>query len=105
MAHGGEAPYCNRERVADPRAEPIDDRASRHQPDGVGGLKRGDDVAVVDLAPMQVALQLRREDSQHLTIDVVEGPFPPRVAARRSASDSVPASSLAGLAYHQHGSS
>src|SRR6185503_4821931 len=73
VAHGGEAPHCNCERVPDPRAEPIDDRTGRDQPDRVSGLERSDDVAVVDLAPMQLALQLRGEDSQHLTIDVVDG--------------------------------
>src|SRR5580692_4045770 len=67
-----EAPNGNRDRVADPGANPVNEAAGENQTHGVRGLEDGDDVSIVDLAPSDDALQLRSQYSEHQPVHVVE---------------------------------
>src|SRR6185369_10592392 len=72
VAHRRDAPYADRERVADACAETVDDGAGAKQAERVSGLERGDDVTVFDFGPADLFLQERREHAEDLPVDVVD---------------------------------
>jgi hypothetical protein len=72
MTHRRDAPHADRERIADARAELVDDRSCAQQADRIRRLKRGDDGAVLDLVPAELPPEIRREHAEHLPIDVVQ---------------------------------
>ena len=73
VEHGGDAPEGDREGEAEAGAHPVEQAARHQQPEGVGGLEGGHDIAVLDLAPADAALEVGGEDPQHLPVDVVDG--------------------------------
>jgi hypothetical protein len=50
----------------------IDDPAYHQQPNGVGNLKGEDDIAVVDFAPAELALQYGLQQADHLPVDIID---------------------------------
>ncbi len=72
VTHRRHAPHADRQRVADARAELVDQRAGADEANRIRRLKRGDDVAVLDLAPAELLREIRREHAEHLPIDIVE---------------------------------
>src|SRR5690606_27695094 len=73
VQHGGDAPDAERDGHAEPRAHPVEQAAYHEQAHRIAGLERGDDIAVVDLAPTQILLDERLEHANDLTVDIVDG--------------------------------
>ncbi len=61
------------ERIAEARADPVDDPAKTQIADGVGALKPKDDIRVGRLGPTQLGLQCRLQLPDRLSIDIVDG--------------------------------
>ena len=106
VAHARQAPDDDRERVGESGADPVEDAAGQQQAEAVREAEPRDDVAVVHLAPAELAAERRRENSQHLAIEVVDGrrrkqqgEDRPAVAepARRGSSDDRPPASPCGF--------
>ena len=72
VRHRRDAPHNDSNRKAHARAQAIHEPPGEEEPDGVGKLKREDDVAVIELAPAELLLQRRLENADDLTIDVVD---------------------------------
>src|SRR5262249_48332466 len=67
-----DAPHGHGEAVADARAEPVHQPPGKREPERVRGLERAHDVAVLQLVPPDLLLQVGRENTQDLSIDVVD---------------------------------
>src|SRR4028119_1898837 len=74
MPHRCNRPPDDGEREALARPEPVHQVADHQQPDGVGGLKRRVDVAVLGLVPTDGAFEIfvGGKDAEHLPVDVVD---------------------------------
>ena len=68
----GYAPHADTERVSATRADAVEESTHAEQSDGVGELERGHQMPVVLFTPVQRLLQVRRQDAQHLAIEIVE---------------------------------
>lgn len=73
MGRGSETPEDHRQRIAQSRAQPVDEPADHYHAKCVGSLKGEDKIAVVDLVPSEVVLQRGLEHAKHLAIHVVLG--------------------------------
>ena len=72
-AHAGERPPRHRDRQTQLGADAIEDAAPDQHHHRVRDLERDDDAAVIELGPADLLLQVRREDAEHLAVDVVDG--------------------------------
>src|SRR5262249_52055538 len=66
------APDDNRSRKAGPDADAIEQASREQQSDAIREAEPRYDVAVLDLAPMQLALQRRCENAEDLSVDVAD---------------------------------
>ena len=73
VGHGRDAPEADGQGVADPGPETVDEPAEGGEADGISDLEGGDDVAILDLAPADLLLQVRRQDAEDLPVDVIDG--------------------------------
>ena len=72
MSDRGDAP-CNYGRChPTANTDPVDHATSDQEPERVSEAEPRDDVSIIRLGPLQFALERRREDAQHLTVDVVD---------------------------------
>src|SRR3546814_7185968 len=65
-------PDDDRNRIAQPRADQIDDAAETDIADGIGDLEPEDDRREIALGPAHLLLQRRLEDADHLAVDIVD---------------------------------
>src|SRR5262245_52187034 len=72
MQHARRTPEDHRHSETNPRADPVKDTTNTQKSDGVGDLKPEHDVRIISVAPAKDLLQLRREDAEDLTVDVVD---------------------------------
>src|SRR5205085_6982727 len=72
VRHRRDAPHDNGERKPFPDSEAIDDPAHHQKADRVRNLEREYDVAVIDLAPMELLLESRLQNTDDLPVDVVD---------------------------------
>src|SRR3546814_1404250 len=72
VRHVADRPDQNRDRVAEPRADSIDDPAETDVAERVGDLEPEDDRGEIDLGPAEFFLQCRLEHADHLPIDIVD---------------------------------
>ena len=72
VRHRRDAPDDDRAGEAAPRADAVHDAAGDEEAERVRDREPRDDVAVLLLVPAEVALQRRREDAEHLAVDVVD---------------------------------
>src|SRR6266849_5504557 len=73
MRHRGHTPQRDRKRVADLRSIAIDKPSEQQQADGVGSLKCRVDQAELLVCPAQLAVEKLFDQSEDLTIDVING--------------------------------
>jgi hypothetical protein len=71
VAHRGQTPNRDRDRVPDARAYLVDETSYQEQSYGVGGLKRDHNLAVLNLIPSDDSLKIRSKYAQHLPVDIV----------------------------------
>ena len=71
MGHGGQTPEGHGESVAEAGAETIDEAADQKHSRGVGDLKIGDEMTVLDVIPAEIVLQSGFEDAEELAIHVI----------------------------------
>jgi hypothetical protein len=72
MSHRSETPDNQRKRIPNTRSQPVDDRPAKQQPDRIGDLKAGDNVAVLLLVPANLIAQRRRQNPNHLAVKIVD---------------------------------
>ncbi len=65
-------PDRHREGIAGAGADPVDQLAEDDVPDGICELETEDDVAVIDLGPVELLRQCRLENADDLAVDIVE---------------------------------
>ena len=70
---GGDAPAEECDGVADAGADAVDQAAGDGLADGVGGGEGGEDVAVLGFADVVFFAEVGGEDSEDLSVDVVDG--------------------------------
>src|ERR1041384_1662641 len=68
---GGETPGHDRVREAAPHADSVEPAAGRQKSERVDQTEQTHDGAGPRVRPMQVALERRSEDAEHLSVDVV----------------------------------
>ncbi len=73
MSHRRQAPKSHGQGISQARANAVNQAAHHHHAEGVGDLKRGNQVGVIVLVPVQIGLQGGLEQAQDLTIHVVLG--------------------------------
>ena len=73
MPHSREAPDADGNCIPQARPQSVHKPAHEEQSQRVRGLKRGDDIAVLDLIPTKNFLQVRREQAEYLSIHIVDG--------------------------------
>jgi len=71
VRHGSEAPKEYRDGKSLARAEPVHESADEYQSGGIRQLEGEHDIAVIDLAPVQVGLKRWFQQADDLAIDVV----------------------------------
>jgi len=72
VSHRRKAPRENWNGIAVAGADQIDSPPEDDEPDGIGGLKRGDDVAVLHFAPADLLPKARRENAENLPVEVID---------------------------------
>ena len=73
VGHGGERPGADDDRVADARADFVDEPAGSHEANAIGELKGGNDVAVLALVPADDMLQRGCKNGENLAVGVIDG--------------------------------
>ena len=69
---GRDAPRGDRNRVADLRAEAVDEPAEEEEADRIGALERTVDVAELLVGPMQLVVEDRLDQGENLPVDIVD---------------------------------
>ena len=95
VRHAGDAPRAQPHCVAAPRADPVENVADADETDRVGDLECRDYIRIVGVGPVQRALQLGRENPEHLAIEIVE-----RRREEEQSADAPPISSAGVLRAH-----
>src|SRR3982074_2454972 len=72
MAYRGDAPGYDRGRQPSTDADPVDDPTGGEKAERIREAEPRDDVPVIGLGPMELTLERRREDSEDLTVDVID---------------------------------
>jgi hypothetical protein len=72
MGHVADRPDDDRESIAQPCADSVDDPAKADIAYGIGHLEPEHDVGEIALAPAEFGLQRRLEHADHLPVDIVD---------------------------------
>jgi hypothetical protein len=73
VEHGGRSPENRKHEVTEPKANVIGYEPANRLHQGVGKLKRSDNIGIVRSGEMKRIFELRGENSQSITINIVHG--------------------------------
>ena len=73
MQYGTKAPYDDSDGVAQFAAKFVEHPSAHQHADAIGHLEGRHDIAIVSLRPSQIVLDVRLQQTNDLTVDIVDG--------------------------------